>query len=256
MWMTSEAALRCRRLGRDVWRSRTRWTTVALLAVVLAVGDLTAAGSVAADGHEPEGASTYNTSDGEVQFDIRLPDRADHYPGDHPVYAEQDGYNASITYFARVERPMREQGAGDGLYLDYLGLDTTGFVDYSECSTARNTAEFGIDRKSDNSGFQSDESLLEHRRETNLERDGLEVVFFDWDDLSGDPPYLGPSDTVVARQGKGSRDGPCLKMAEEPGWYRVQAYASGTVATECGDRPRDDSRESAECESDDGSSSG
>jgi len=234
--------------------TRQRTTALLVVATLVVVGGLAvvvAAGPAAADQHEKENAPTYNTSDGEVKFKITFPDQTDHYPGNHPVHSEQDGHNASITYFSRAGQPIRQQGGEDGIYFDYIELDTAGFIDYSECTTSGNTAVFGIDRGSDNTGFQDDESLLEHRRESPLEKDGLQVYFFNWDDFSGDPPYFAPRDTVVARQGKGSRDGPCLKMSEEPGWYRVKGYANGTISNKCNDRPKDGSREGdAQCEPD------
>ena len=241
--------------------TRQRTTALLVVATLVVVGGLAvvvAAGPAAADQHGKDEAPTYNTSDGEVKFRITFPDQTDHYPGNHPVHSEQDGHNASITYFARAGEPIRQQGGEEGIYFDYIELDTTGFIDYSECTTSGNTVEFGIDRGSDNSGFQSDESLLEHREESPLEKDGLRVYFFDWDAFgSGNvPPYFAPRDTVVARQGKGSRDGPCLKMSEEPGWYRVKGYANGTISNKCNDRPKGETdknshpRESSECEPD------
>lgn len=241
--------------------TRQRTTALLVVATLVVVGGLAvvvAAGPVAADQHEKDKAPTYNTSDGEVKFKITFPDQTDHYPGSHPVHSEQDGHNASITYFARAGEPIRQQGGEEGIYFDYIELDTAGFIDYSECTTSGNTAEFGVDRGSDNTGFQSDESLLEHRERSPLEKDGLRVYFFDWDAFgSGNvPPYFAPRDTVVARQGKGSRDGPCLKMSEEPGWYRVRGYANGTISNKCNDRPKGETdknshpRESSECEPD------
>ncbi|PSQ32905.1 hypothetical protein BRD05_09525 [Halobacteriales archaeon QS_9_70_65] len=245
-------------MSRSTPQRTTALLVVATLVVVGGLAVVVAAGPAAADQHEKDEAPTYNTSDGEVKFEITFPDQTDHYPGDHPVHSEQDGHNASITYFSRAGQPIRQQGGEDGIYLDYIELDTAGFIDYSECTTSGNTAEFGVDRGSDNTGFQSDESLLEHRERSPLEKDGLRVYFFDWDAFgSGNvPPYFAPRDTVVARQGKGSRDGPCLKMSEEPGWYRVKGYANGTISNKCNDRPKGETdqnshpRESSECEPD------
>ena len=216
----------------------TKRTSVGLLTVALVavlVGGLAlvaASGTVAADQHEPENAPTFNTSDGNVEFRITLPHQTDHYPGDHPVHSDQNGYNASIEYFATGQAAFTSQDAEEGLWLDFILVEAD-WVDYSECDVTGNTKVFGIDRGNDNDGTKTDESLVEHRRESNLRAGGLDVYFYNWEEIQADPPYLSPEDAVVAAQGAGSDDGPCLKMTENPGWYRLQAYTNGTIATEC-----------------------
>ena len=213
--------------------------TVALVAVLVGGLALVAAsGTVAADQHEPENAPTYETSDGGVNFTINLPERTDHYPGN------QNEANASIEYFAAGEAAFTEQDAEDGLWLDIIIVEAS-WIDYSECTTSGNTKEFGIDRGNNNSGTASDESLLEHQSGSDLEAGGLTVYFYNWDAAAGGPPYLAPKDAVVAAQGVDSNDGPCLTMTDEPGWYQIEAYTNGTIATKCKEENNND------CEPDD-----
>jgi PGF-CTERM protein len=201
---------------------------VGALAAALAVG----AAPAAADQHEPENAPTFNDSNPKVTFEITLPHTTDHYPGNHPVHSEQNGYNASIEYAAAGQEAFKDFDAEEGVWIDFIELGA-GWIDYSECDATQNTKVFGIDRDNDNEGTRADEDLIEHRRGSELSAGGLTVTFFDWSDLSGDPPYLAPEDAVVAAQGAGSNDGPCLKMTGEPGWYQVTGYANATIATEC-----------------------
>ena len=156
-------------------------TLLAVLVVVSMVGGATlvaAAGTVAADQHDPENAPTCNTSDGDVEFVVNLPEQTDHYPGDSSVHSEQNGCNASIEYFASVQAPLTEEG----LWLKFLAVEAD-WIDYSQCG-AGNTKVFGIDRGNDNEGTRSDESLLEHRKGTEFNSDGLDIVFYKWGALS------------------------------------------------------------------------
>jgi len=217
-------------------------TLLAVLVAVSMVGGVTllaATGTAAADQHEPENAPTFNTSDGGVEFRITLPHQTDHYPGDHPVHSDQNGYNASIEYFATGQAAFTSQDAEEGLWLDFILVEAS-WIDYSECDVTGNTKVFGIDRGNDNDGTKTDESLVEHRRESNLRAGGLDVYFYNWEEITNDPPYLSPEDAVVAAQGAGSEDGPCLKMTSDPGWYQVQAYTNGSIATECNEEGNSD----------------
>ena len=198
------------------------------LAVVLvgSIALVAASGTVAADRHTRDRAPTYDTADGTVNLTITLPERTDHYPG------SRNAENASIEYSASGADAFAELDAEDGLWLDLVIVEAS-WIDYGACTVTGNTAEFGIDRGNDNSGVQSDESLLEHQSGNNLEQGGLTVEFYDWSAVAGDVPYLAPEDAVVAVQGVGSNDGPCLTMTDDPGWYQIQAFTNGTVATEC-----------------------
>jgi len=224
------------RSTKRAWAALLAVTLVAVLVGGLAL--VAASGTVAADQHEPENAPTYETSDGGVNFTINLPERTDHYPGD------QNEANASIEYFAAGEDAFTDQDAEEGLWLDIIIVEAS-WIDYSECTTSGNTKEFGIDRGNNNSGTASDESLLEHQSGSDLEAGGLTVYFYNWDAAAGGPPYLAPEDAVVAAQGVGSNDGPCLTMTEEPGWYQIEAYTNGTIATKCKEENNND------CEPDD-----
>jgi len=218
------------------------WTVLAVVAAtaLAVVGTAPAA----ADQHEPENAPTFNDANPKVTFEITLPDRTDHYPGDHPVHGGSNGYNASIEYAAAGEEAFADFDAEDGIWIDFIEIGAS-WIDYSECDATQNTKVFGIDRGNDNDGTQADEDLIEHRKGSTLSAGGLTITFFDWGDLSGDPPYLAPPDAIVAAQGADSNDGPCLKMTSDPGWYRVRAYANGTIASECTEEGN------SECEPDD-----
>ncbi|WP_254840167.1 PGF-CTERM sorting domain-containing protein [Natronomonas marina] len=211
---------------------RNKRVSATLLAVVLAVsavGGVTVlafAGTVAADQHERENAPTYNTSSGAVNFTINLPTQTDHLPG------SQNQQNGSIEYFATGQQAFTEQNAEDGLWMNFIVIEAE-WIDYSNCDVTQNTKVFGIDRGNTRSGTRVDEDLIEHRKGSTLEQGGLTVDFYDWGDLGGGPPYLSPDDAVVAAQGVGSNAGPCLTMTSTPGWYQLQGYTNGTIATKC-----------------------
>ena len=202
------------------------------LACVVAVVVLAAASGVAAaDQHDPDSAPTYDSAEGEANVTVTLPDQTDHHPGD------QNAENASIELSVAAERAFAAEDAEEGLWVERLVIRSD-WMDYSACSTSGNTKEFGIDRGNNNSGTGTDESMLEHQSGSELDSDGVEVDLYGWADsgglaVGGAPPYLAGEDAVVLGIGQGSNDGPCLTMSDEPGWYQMQAYLNGTVATKC-----------------------
>jgi len=210
----------------------TLMATAMTLSAVAGVAFVAGTGTVAASQHTPETAPTFNNSGGTVDFRINLPERTDHYPGNHPVHSGSNGHNASIEYFAAGSDAFRELGATEGIWMDFIEVGAP-WIDYSECDVTQNTKVFGIDKGNNNEGTKIDQDLVEHRKGSVLGAGGLTITFFDWGDLSGDPPYLSPADAVVAAQGTGSNAGPCLKMTSDPGWYQLRGFTNGTIASEC-----------------------
>jgi len=201
---------------------QTAATVLATFVVVSMVAIGATAGAVAADGHTKDEAPNF---DEEMNFTVNLPYTTDHYPGD------QNTENGSIEYFAAGGAAFTEQGAEDGIWVDNVIVDAD-WIDYSACSTD-NTKAFGIDRGNNNTGTNIDEDLVEHQIRTDFRDDGITIEMYNWDDFANDPPYLSPEDAIVAAQGAGSNSGPCLTVTNEPGWYNVQAFANGSIATGC-----------------------
>ena len=208
-----------RRYGRAV-------VLACLLAVVLLVA---ASGAAAADQHDPDSAPTYDTTEGETNVTITFPDRMDHYPGD------RNDDNASLEASIAAEGAFADVDTEEGLWLDTVVVRAY-WIDFRECFGSRNTGVLGIDRGNDDSGTTTDETLSDNRLRTRYGQEAVTVEFYEWDSdgmVGGDPPYLAGEDAVVLAIGNGSNDGPCLTMTDRPGWYQVEAFLNGSVATSC-----------------------
>ena len=215
---------------------------VVVLACLLAVVLLAAAsGAAAADQHDPDSAPTYDTAEGETNVTVTFPDRTDHYPGD------RNDDNASLEASIAAEGAFADVDAEEGLWLDTVVVRAH-WIDFRECFGSRNTGVLGIDRGNDDSGTSVDETLIDHRLRTRYAREAVAVEFYEWDSdgmVGGDPPYLAGEDAVVLAIGNGSNDGPCLTMTDRPGWYQVEAFLNGSIATACTEEGNQD------CEPDD-----
>jgi len=176
--------------------------------------------TAAADQHDPDGAPTYDTAEGETNVMVTVPDRTDHDPGD------RNDDNASIEASITAEATFADVAAEESLWLDSLVVRAH-WIDFGECHGSRNTEVIGIDRGNTDSGTGTDESLLEHRISTEYVSDGVAFEFYHWDSggmIGGDPAYLASGEAVVLAIGQGSTDGPCLTMTEDLGWYRHDAF--------------------------------
>jgi PGF-CTERM protein len=190
--------------------SSGRWIALAVVGIALA-------GVVAAIAVAPAAA---NHGDDAGNYTIVLPEPSDHLPGD------QNEANASMQNFASAGVRFEQEGAPNGFEkLKYLETGTPE-IDYSTCNS-ENTAVFGVDRGNNNSGTQTDTSLLEHMKDSRFKENKIEVDFYDESDIGGDPTYLNPEDAIVSVQGSGSSDGPCFTMPTEPGWYQVEGMVRG-----------------------------
>ncbi|QLD85732.1 PGF-CTERM sorting domain-containing protein [Natronomonas halophila] len=219
---------------------RAKQLSVTLLTTLLATSLV--AGGVAF-GVSPVAA--YHPSDAEdftdeSNFTVVLPHQSDHYPGN------QNKQNASIRYNVVGAEAFQEQGAQDGLYLDWVIVhaeyEGVEWIDYSACSTD-NTAAFGFDRGNNKSGYKYDEDLVSKQKKVEFKKGGIVINFYNWGDFAGDPPIMLPQDAIVAQQGAGSAAGPCLTMTEKPGWYQVTGFANGTVNDNARDEQPSDSAE-------------
>ncbi|WP_178915412.1 PGF-CTERM sorting domain-containing protein [Natronomonas gomsonensis] len=208
---------------------QTAATVLATFVVVSMVAIGATAGAVAADGHTRDESPNF---DEEMNFTVNLPFKTDHYPGD------QNTENGSIEYFAAGADAFNDQGAEEGIWVDYVIVDAD-WIDYSACTTD-NTKAFGIDRGNNNTGTNIDEDLVEHQIKTDFRDDGITIDMYDWSEFANDPPYLAPEDAVVAAQGAGSNSGPCLTVTNEPGWYQIQAFTNGSIATGCNEEGNPD----------------
>jgi PGF-CTERM protein len=207
---------------------RTQFSAVILSTLLAAsIVGAVALAPVAADSHTYDQAPMMTE---EANLEISAVSQSDHHPGDQKT---------SMQYFAAGEAAFTEQGAEDGLFIDTI-MVTSDWIDYSDCSVD-NTATFGIDRGNNNSGTQTDEGLVQRRKDDDFRDDGLTVWFYSHEDLGGDPPYMAPEDAIVAQQGEGSAAGPCLQPTDEPGWYRIDGFLNGTVADNGRDQAPSDS---------------
>lgn len=215
-------------------RANTRVAAVglAILVTLWAVAAVTIVGGMSglavADDHTWDST---NDMTKEANFTIDLPFTSDHYPGD------ENPENASIQYWASGEDAFEAKNAEAGIWMDMIRIRAE--FDYSACA-AENTYGYGIDRGNNNSGTEYDENLVTHAKESQFRDDGIDSIFYDWDDYAGDPPYLAAEDAVVAEQGERSAGGGCLTMPETDGWYQIQSFINGTVADNGPDEPPSD----------------
>ncbi|WP_336136615.1 PGF-CTERM sorting domain-containing protein [Natronomonas amylolytica] len=210
-------------------RSRLPLWVLAVGVALVALG--AAAAPVAADDHDKDNA--VDVTD-EANFTSTFPFRTDHYPGD------QNEENGSIQYFFTPEESFTTLGIEDkGAFGDYLIIDAT-WIDYSACAVD-NTAAFGIDRGNNDSGTKYDVDLVAKQKNADFRDDGITIEFYDWDDITNNPPYLRAQDAIVAEQGARSGAGACLTVTNDPGWYRIQGFLNGTAADNGPDeRPSED----------------
>ena len=194
-----------------------RNTAAATVVVFAMVAAVTVVGAGALVVGTQEAAAAH---DSDANYTVTLPNEDDHLPGD------QNPEGASIEHDAAGGEAFTDIAPDGFETFDRLELQSD-HVDFSACSS-ENTAVFGVDRGDNNTGTQTDDSLLEHMKSSTFREDSLEVVFYDEGDLGGNPTHLEPEDAIVALQGAGSSGGPCFTMPTEPGWYQISGTLEGT----------------------------
>jgi hypothetical protein len=182
------------------------FTVVAVLALAaVAIGGGAVAGETSSTDHDNGIGANYT---------VVLPDEEDHYPG-------TDGGAASIWHLAAGGDSFEQTSSPEGLErMDTLTIRNRDIV-FASCTT-ENTAAFGLDYGNNNSGTETDEGLLSHRKESSFNEHSIYVNFYGPDSLAGSPVRFNAIDQVVAVQ----QD--CYDMPDEPGWYQINARINGT----------------------------
>lgn len=101
--------------------------------------------------------------------------------------------------------------------------DTSGDFDMSGCAT-NDAAVAGIDRGNDDPGYQTDEPLLTHAKNTYERENVILLEMYREGALAGEPLTLYTDDQIVARVED------CYTNPSEPGWYQWRGFANGTTA--------------------------
>ncbi|PSP99248.1 hypothetical protein BRC89_04805 [Halobacteriales archaeon QS_4_70_19] len=147
-----------------------------------------------------------------TNYTVNLPNEQSHQPG---------ASNADIQHFSAPDGLFQDTSSPKGFErLDTLIIYNQD-INFGTCST-EDTRAFGIDRGNDNSGTETDDSLLQHREDSSFNEHSIYVNFYGEDSIAGQPVSLNAEDQIVAVQ-----DG-CYGMPDEPGWYQINARINGT----------------------------
>lgn len=143
------------------------------------------------------------------------------FPSETPAPGAQ---GVTVNHFAAAtQEQFTEMGAPNHVNMSWIIISSQD-IDFSQCSTP-DTSAFGIDRGNDDSGTNTDEDLLRHRKDSDFRDNSIVVEFFDDDDdfaPPDSPPTLYPVDEIVAAQDT------CYGLPEEAGWYQIHGYMNGT----------------------------
>jgi hypothetical protein len=92
---------------------------------------------------------------------------------------------------------------------------------YSNCEPD-NTAAFGIDRRDNDPGTNTDVSLLTSFKSYNSQEDFIDIRYYKEEKLAGSPISGSVHDQIVAAQNG------CYDNPSEPGWYRINGTITGS----------------------------
>ncbi|WP_276261138.1 hypothetical protein [Haloglomus litoreum] len=92
---------------------------------------------------------------------------------------------------------------------------------YSNCEPD-NTAAFGIDRKDNDPGTNTDVSLLTSFKSYTSKEDFIDIKYYKEEKLAGSPIGGSVYDQIVAAQNG------CYDNPSEPGWYRINGTITGS----------------------------
>lgn len=179
-------------------------TLIAALVTVAVVIPLAVFGGSAAASHGSGG-----------NYTVDLPHQSDHLPGD------QNPANASIHHLAGLGTVFTGTPSEKGFETAEWLVIRSSEIDFSECKT-EDTAGFGIDRGNDDPGTETNENLLDHRKDSSFNPNSIVVEFFDDDDIAGNSVSINAEDQIIAVQTT------CYTMPSEPGWYQIFGKLNGT----------------------------
>ena len=94
--------------------------------------------------------------------------------------------------------------------------------DYSQCEPT-NAQAFGIDRKNDDSGTKTDESLLSSYKSFTSTKDKIVIGYYRESQLAGEPINISIADQFVGKVAN------CNSNPQDPGWYRMKGYMNGST---------------------------
>ncbi|QLD85733.1 PGF-CTERM sorting domain-containing protein [Natronomonas halophila] len=146
-------------------------------------------------------------------YSVVLPEESDHLPGD------QNPANASIQHFAETGSSFDGKPADRLEVMKWLVISSDE-VDFSGC-TSSDTNALGIDRGSNNSGTQNDDSILQNMLDSGFQEDKIWVEFNGEDDF-GETVSISREDSIIAVQSD------CYTMPSDPGWYQISGKINGT----------------------------
>jgi PGF-CTERM protein len=182
--------------------SATRIVTLAFLSLAATAVLFGALAGPAAAAHDSPG-----------NYTVVLPEESDHLPGD------QNPANASIQHFAETGSSFDGKPADRLEVMKWLVISSDA-VDFSGCTSSDTTA-LGIDRGSNNSGTQNDDSILQNMLDSGFQKDKIWVEFNGEDDF-GDTVSISREDSIIAVQSD------CYTMPSDPGWYQISGKINGT----------------------------
>ncbi|WP_336136616.1 PGF-CTERM sorting domain-containing protein [Natronomonas amylolytica] len=186
-------------------RRRISTTKIAVLAVFSLAATVLLLGALAGP------AAAAHDSPG--NYTVVLPEESDHQTGD------QNPQNASINHFAETGSSFDGKPADRLEVMKWLVISSDE-VDFSGCGSA-DTEALGIDRGSNNSGTQNDDSILQNMLDSGFQEDKIWVEFNGEEDF-GETVSISREDSIVAVQSD------CYTMPEEPGWYQISGKINGT----------------------------
>lgn len=138
------------------------------------------------------------------------------YPGETTFQIDNHAPGASSNSFN-----IYAVGFSENIRMHWNVVKQPAF-DFSSCTSADARA-FGIDRGNDQSGTQTDESLLDAYQSVTYAQDNIFVEFYKEDQLAGGPVNVTVNDQIVSRVAN------CLQNPQEPGWYRLTGYINGST---------------------------
>lgn len=94
--------------------------------------------------------------------------------------------------------------------------------DYSQCEPT-NAQAFGVDRNNDDSGTQTDESLLSSYKSFTSTKDKIVIGYYRESQLAGEPINISITDQFVGKVAN------CNSNPQDPGWYRMKGYMNGST---------------------------
>lgn len=138
------------------------------------------------------------------------------YPINYSFYPQNHQPGAQNTGFEVYASGLTENITGHWVVLESQDFG------FSNCQPTDASA-FGIDRGNDNSGTNTDVSLLTAYKSYTSTEGGIYIEFYKEEQVAGGPIKAYVTDQLVARQNN------CMTNPSEPGWYRVNGHINGST---------------------------